>query len=541
VHSDTGLPRNAARGLLLSAALAACAVLATGTAARAYTFGSEVRQTGLEQTVFDWTTDSCESDDIPDLPARAFRDATGQVQMIATHWVNHRARGFDLNGVRHECATLIASQRNSSPSAYDDLQWLASPYTIDGKTVYALMHMEYRGRDWPGQCDPNLQGADRLKCQSYAIVASRSTSYGNSYTRQAAPEDLVATAPYAYVPDSGQSGYIQPSNIIYRPDGYYYATIGAAEYGDQARGLCLMRTRTLWDPASWRVWDGTGFTVRFIDPYVETSESPQDHVCTPVSPQLVNEQMAASLTYNTYLGKYIAVGTGWGPDPQTGDQITGFWYSLSDDLRTWTVRRLLMRADIMSTYQCGQPDPVKDPSLLDPTSPARNFGVTGREPYLYFTRTHVKYNSTGCSLTLDRDLVRIPLRFTVSDAGTDMPNCSSVKASPSLINSADNRWVLVTLRDPARSLSIEIKGVTQDEAPNGIIGARYGTVPDQVRLRAARDEDGDGRVYRILFTATGGNGTCWGTTRVGVTRTGTAVDDNPYDVRFYNSILPPGG
>ena len=33
-----------------------------------------VKIIGAAETVFDWTTDRCESEDIPDLPARAFRD-----------------------------------------------------------------------------------------------------------------------------------------------------------------------------------------------------------------------------------------------------------------------------------------------------------------------------------------------------------------------------------------------------------------------------------------------------------------------------------
>jgi hypothetical protein len=366
-----------------------------------------------------------------------------------------------------------------------------------------------------------------------AIAFSRSTDWGNGYTRKAAPQDLVAPSQYRYSPTSGHAGFFMPSNILYRPDGYYYVTIGAAPYGAQRRGTCLLRTHTLWDPTSWRAWDGQGFSIRFIDPYVETSEPPDKHLCTPLAG--LSEQMSASLTYNTYFGKYIAVGA----DNRTvsGSRVTGFWYSLSSDLIHWSPETLLMQAPTEFEHQCSDGDTVQYPSLLDPTSPARNYGITGREPYLYYTRMHYAPNgSGGCYLTLDRDLLRIWIRFTSGGAAANPPNCFNVTAQPSLVERADNRWVPVTVRDPSRSLQIEIYGVTQDEPTNGIAGARYSDRPDQVRLRAARRQDGDGRVYRVNFTGTRGTGTCWGTVKVGIARSGKAVDTQ---TQTYNSLLLP--
>ena len=33
-------------------------------------------------------------------------------------------------------------------------------------------------------------------------------------------------------------------------------------------------------------------------------------------------------------------------------------------------------------FECGDPDPIAYPSLLDPSSPSRTFETTGRHPYL---------------------------------------------------------------------------------------------------------------------------------------------------------------
>jgi hypothetical protein len=505
----------------------------------AYTFGPNVKTLRSPQMVFDWTTDRCTDDDIPDMAARAFRDYTGRTQLIATHYVNHRYRWYDLNGMNgatHSCTTLIASYHNPDPSAYNDLQWLGSPYTIDGRNVFNLMQSEWRGWAYPGQCDPSLQGSARNACMYSAIVESKSTDGGDGYTRGAAPQDLVAPSQYRYAPTTGHAGFFHPSNIIYRPDGYYYMLIGAAGYQAQPSGVCLLRTRTLWDASSWRAWDGNGFNVRFIDPYVETSEPPQNHVCASV--QYLNEQMSTSVTYNTYFGRYIATGAGSHVDPTTGATVNGFWYQLSSDLIHWGPMNLLMQGPTDLNHQCSDGDSISYPSLLDPTSPSRNYDTTGREPYLYYTVMHYAPNgSGGCILTLDRDLLRVWLRFTSGGATPNPPNCLAVTAQPSVIRRVDNHWVLATLREPSHSMKIEIYGVNQDEPTNGIPGARYADRPDQIRVRAAMRPDGDGRVYRINFIGTRGTGTCWGTAEVGVDGSGTAKDTAN---QSYNSLLPFG-
>jgi len=46
-----------------------------------------VKIIGPEEVVFDWSKDACESNDFPDVPARAFRDAWGRLQLIASHYI----------------------------------------------------------------------------------------------------------------------------------------------------------------------------------------------------------------------------------------------------------------------------------------------------------------------------------------------------------------------------------------------------------------------------------------------------------------------
>jgi hypothetical protein len=354
---------------------------------------------GDEETVFDHTEDACSPIDITDAPARAFRDADGKVHLIASHYVTRALVGPSLDTVRHDCRRVMVSDLDGDPARFDDREWITAPYTTDGRTVHALVHNEYQGHQHPGACP----SGEYLKCWYNAITLAQSTDGGRTFTHAAPPRHLVATVPYRYEPDAGPFGLFQPSNIVRKAgDGYYYALIRAEAYEAQRGGTCVMRTARLDVPGSWRAWGGSAYDVRFGDPYT----SQPGGLCTPVSgPEITG--MSDSLTYNTYLEKYVLVSTA-GAQPAGGGVVWGAYYSTSDNLIDWTPRRLIREAALVGPYQCGDPNPVGNFSLLDPDSRSRNFETTGRRPWLYFTRFHYK----RCRNNLNRDLVRIRVRFS---------------------------------------------------------------------------------------------------------------------------------
>ncbi len=371
-----------------------------------------VEVTGPEEIVFDWSQSACEPADIPDMPVRAFRDAQGSIQLIASHYVNRRMTGPDLDDLAHECAVIMPSHYDPDPAEFNDREWIHSAYTPDGTEVFALIHNEYQGHTHPGQCP----SGEYVECWYNAVTLAVSTNGGESYDHARPPTHLVASIPYDYEPDSGRAGIFQPSNIVYNTtDGYYYALLRLALYQDQSRGgqgTCVMRTTDLADPTSWRAWDGTEFDVRFINPYLEPDESPQNHTCQPVSSDEIG-LMVESLTFNTYFNRFLLVGIATAQDRSRGkvggdgEAVSGIYYSLSDDLIHWTPRKLVMEVETRSSYQCGDPDPISYPSVIDPESSSRNFETTGKQVYLYFTR----FNYESCQQTLDRDLIRIPIEF----------------------------------------------------------------------------------------------------------------------------------
>jgi hypothetical protein len=360
---------------------------------------------GTEERVFNWARDRCEDEDIPDLPVRAFRDITGRTQLIASHYVNRRFVGPNLNRPTHECGVLMTSDRDPDPAQFNDSEWIAAPYTVDGRTVYALVHNEYHGYEHPGQCASD----DYFRCWYNALTLAVSQDSARSFRdARPPPGHLVASVPYRYEPNSGSKGIFSPTNIIRnRDDGYYYTLGRVAQQGQQQKGSCLLRTKNLTDPRSWRAWDGSAFNVSFVNPYEEIPAGPSAHVCEPVSPNQI-DVMHESLTYNTYLDKYLLVGLSASVVPGRRGPTWGIHYSVSEDLISWQPRKLIREAQLPWTYECGESSPILYPSVLDPESRSRNYETTGRRPYLYFTRFHYR----DCKQTLNRDLIRVQIEFS---------------------------------------------------------------------------------------------------------------------------------
>jgi hypothetical protein len=357
--------------------------------------------TGDPEIVFDWTTDRCEDLDIPDLAARAFRDSNGNVQLLATHYVGRREIGPSLDGVQHDCSVIAYSVDDADPSLFSDHEWLASLYTEDGNTIYALQHNEYQGHIHAGQCVSGRY----FDCWYNTITLAVSTDGGRSFGNVTTPPGhLVASLPYPYEDGAGPYGYMTPSNMIVGEDGFIYAYIKGDAYRGDRQWVCLMRTDDISDPASWRAWDGEGFNFAFPNPYVDDVSDPRSQLCEPIELGLLFE----SITYNTYLDQYVMIGSS--ADTYNGREVWGVYYSFSADLINWTHRQLLMEVEFTSSYAAGDPDPIAYPSLLDPDSESMIFQTSDQQAYLYYTQFHYQNGQQ----TLDRDLVRVPVEFNLA-------------------------------------------------------------------------------------------------------------------------------
>lgn len=354
----------------------------------------------------DWSRDRCEPLDVPDVHARAIRspDAGGIVLISGNAPRNYVMAGPDFQRLRRRCGTpALSSQDDWHPQSYANQEWIAAGYR-DGAVVHALIHNEYHD-PFAANCLPGITEPGN-PCWWNSITYARSMDGGLTFRQAPAPARVVAAPPNPWDPGTarggpGPSGYFTPSNLVKGAGGFYYSFFFAIPdpMRQGERGTCLMRTATLGDPASWRAWDGTGFTVRMTSPYHGGGGPP----CTFVARDSIRD-LQGSLTYNTYLERYVLVGS-W-VQPKTGGGYTcGTYFALSEDLLTWSAPHLIREAPLpyppCQTANFGPGSEIY-PSLIDHTDTTDNFERAGRSAYLYY----VRWNQG-----LDRDLLRIPITF----------------------------------------------------------------------------------------------------------------------------------
>ncbi len=208
-------------------------------------------------------------------------------------------------------------------------------------------------------------------------------------------------------------GYMEPSNIVKRDDGYYYSMVrmlpnpkGGSDF------VCVMRTDNVNNPTSWKFWDGTSYSIPLTNPYPNEPANPNDFICEPVSQNIIG-QLHGSLTYNTYLERYMLVGADLRAD-DTGKLTCGFWFSLSTDLITWGTPKLL-RETVLGFGPCTQTPRQQSlsieqeayPSIIDHDAPDRSFVYADDTVYLYWMENQDNHDAGGWGLR--RNLVRAPV------------------------------------------------------------------------------------------------------------------------------------
>jgi hypothetical protein len=288
--------------------------------------------------------------------------------------------GPNLNQVRHECKVIYRSPHDPDPAHFLDENWVTSLYTEDGRRIAALMHSEYHGDQHPGMCGDLNDPAHAQDCAWIAITYAESQDGGQLFREPAPPKNLVASLPYAYDRDnkSGAQGYDSPTNIL-KLGKYYYSLVNVRnEYKEQRYGPCLIRTTNLFDPSSWRGFDGRNFTIQFIDPYVDQKDAPAKHVCFPIVPGTI-DSLAVDRRTGTILGVVYVEDNRYGHGP-------GLYLMASNDLIHWSTPSLVASTrDLFASYPSGNFSYLYF-ALLDPESTDRNFATVSATPFIYYVR-----------------------------------------------------------------------------------------------------------------------------------------------------------
>jgi len=378
----------------------------------------------------------------PDAPARMFRRKDGEVTLISA--INSRSYasiGPDPAHLNLSCNVYYFNECGNNrdcrlpeccqPSQWASREWIYSPWIFpQNDTVVALSHNEFHALNTTPETRCN--GPD---CTNWAVTSHVSFNGGRAWERlRPAPDHLVASSPYRMPPQGVGSvtgnpamGYWAPSNIAQK-DGWYYSLIHTFPHGVQtattawgaanppiARNVsgctlpgapcgsanCVIRTRDLTDPRSWRAWGGAdrGWNVTFADPYHEDPFAPIDpveHVCAPVL-----NLAFPSLLWSTVHQKWLAAGgkdsfntSSTNPDRRLFD-CSEVVYALSDDLVSWSAPYSIYRPECK-----GSAHGNTYPSLMDPSSPSANFDVVGPKPFVYFVNN-----------LLGRSIQRVPVEL----------------------------------------------------------------------------------------------------------------------------------
>jgi len=298
---------------------------------------------GAKEVVYRYATERCWDLDTPDQPPRIVRAEDGSLVLFAGNAPRiYVSRGADFGSLKRDCRQpVLVSADRTTPESYENQEWLWVVYR-DGNRWHGFIDNEYHD-PFASTCQVGDTGPAN-PCWYNSITHAVSTDAARSFLKQSAPAHVVAPAPNVWVPPAPSTppsdvfpqgkfaeGYFPPSNIIRAGDGFFYAILHSipSKLQPSAQGLCPIRTDSLDDPARWRAWDGTGYNVRMTSPYATS---------TPARPCTFLKEIGpgnASLTYNSYLGRYMRFGNN-GP----GAGPCGFYLTLSADLIHWSTSQL---------------------------------------------------------------------------------------------------------------------------------------------------------------------------------------------------------
>jgi hypothetical protein len=335
--------------------------------------------------VFATPEQACNSNDIPDAMARAFRDNQGMIHMMAASSELFENIGPTLETVQHSCDVAYNSKDDPNPADFNDSVWVDSFYTFDGKHIAALGHTEYHGWAHPGEC----RRQNINNCEYDSDTYHPSSDGGYHFESPKPPANFLAGIPYQYKVDNGPMGYSVDSNIV-EVGGWYYAMVTAWTWprnctGPTGRRPCLttgaapMRTTNVFDPTSWRAWGGKDFSVSFEDPYPGPIAHPDQHLYKPV------QYMDVVTGINIFQPSNVVVALLWDPwDDEYG--TPGFYLSTSTDLVNWTQPTLVATLQQFLAQEPAGNWSYAYFSLIDPNAPDLSFSIVGDHPYLYYVR-----------------------------------------------------------------------------------------------------------------------------------------------------------
>jgi hypothetical protein len=354
---------------------------------------------GPERTISVGAAAPCDNSDLPDAPARAFRNAAGEMVLFAPNYPNRAFTGPDLAHLVKDCRVRFSAAGSADPLLLDDRTWLHAFHTDDGGNVFAFASasfIPYRHRM------PCSAGTARTDCWRNGIAALTSKDGGRTFTYLGTPPGhIVFPPPPVYRDDlASPPGFMSTTNIV--PwNGALYTILWRRD--DAGRGEnCLARSVGN-DTRHWQVWNGHAFVDAAAFDGTAWSTATTD--CAPIGPS--GDPWIRGLVYHPASRTFIAV------FQYRSGSDHGFAVATSTDLLTWSEPAMLWQADLAADVDA---DPhigdswVSYPAIIDSGSSDRNFATIGDTASLVFVRFVV---SAVTPTRVTRHLATIAIRVTV--------------------------------------------------------------------------------------------------------------------------------
>jgi hypothetical protein len=348
---------------------------------------AKIEVSGPTQTLFDRKASKCATNIIPDSPARAFRRADGNVELIAPHYYDWMMVGKTLLTAQADCNQILDYDvyHRTVPGQL----WIQATYTEDGQRIEGFASQDLSAPMREEGC--NLKAGGPGHCWLNQIISIRSNDMGSHFSIGPVMASLGHQPPPA---NTYQFGFFSTTNIV-KSGGYYYMLIYMTpEDPKQPSGDCLYRTGTLDKPLSWRGWTGSDFT---YDPIALNGQ------CTRVTPAEFG--IVRSLEYIPAKAAWIALTTGRHKMPGDSSNLPGIYSMTSADMMHWGDLTRVVQMPVAASDD--RKNIYSYPSLIDPDSKSRNFDtIDHNSAVLFFSVNHLSSNGGG-TMNRDLDYVRV--------------------------------------------------------------------------------------------------------------------------------------